>query len=1190
MAFPENDHIRIAGLNVNGLLGKLRLGILDIFIEDIDILCICETKLYSYDNDYVQSLLPNHKALLMPEKRDGRRGGTHGLAIFVNERLQGNVTPNEDPELCEHVMWVRVVLDAYVSFVLGSVYIPHEGSIHFDDEWHSNISADLIALGKLSLPFMLVGDFNSRTGTLDDFMEYDENIARECGLNTDDDLLVLEPALPDCLGPGRVNQDRRINNNGRRLTEICQIFNMHIANGRLGSDRGVGEFTCHTSQGDSTVDYIIMSSELLSIVTDFVVGDYDSCLSDVHRPLCLTLIAEQRDASNEYTIEENSEIYPASAPSDNRFHQRHRIKWVPGSATRYQEGFVGITKPLEDLLTRFEDKLLVGSFDDSDADELSRGIADGFTRPASISGISNVTNGTNPKRRPKKPHKPWFNEECKAKRQDYLELKNRSKKIATIELKLMLKQAAKEYKKLIKSTARAYYDGIHASLRNLKSNNPREYWQKVNRCSQSEKQHCQCSLDELAQHFKDLNVNVAPTLAPGSEIDLNQADPILNQPFTTEEIHKIVQSLKNNKAPGVDGVINEFIKHCPREMLSILTRWFNIVLESGKAPNDWCMGIISPIYKKKGSKSSPDNYRGITLLSCMGKLFTNAINKRLTNLIEQERIIGPEQAGFRTHHSTMDHVFSLHSIVDYYLASHKRVYAAFLDYRKAFDMVDRVSLWQKVLDYGLSGKILRVVMNIYSKAKSCVKTYQGTSEAFPSATGVRQGENLSPLLFALYINDFKDYVRSKYPGLPTLENLAVAEGFNSTPLAKLGVMLYADDTLLLSETEEDLQRALDATGEYCKKWSIAINPSKSKIVVFSRGKVRNIPRLTLNRTELEVTFDFTYLGICFDYKNGFKKAIAKQTQHATKALHALMTKVSCLELPLDIQFDLFEHTIIPILLYGSEVWGFENAKMTEVFQRKFLKRRMHLRKSTPNAIVYGESGMMPTHCSTDQRLLNFWLKLHAQPDSEQSFFPDKLSCSLYQLSRRLWDRGARENKWLNNVKQKLDHLGLGWVWESPAENTMINPKWFKEALKLRISDVFVQGWRSELVENKQCKLYAKLKDAPKLEKPLCQLNMSTTIPILRFCCGNLAFPSNYYLRKDPQRTQACDLCGFVLGDELHYLLSCPDLTNLRVQYIHQRYIDKPSAGSLACLIHSRDEKELHRLAKFIHHINKMLVR
>ena len=119
---------------------------------------------------------------------------------------------------------------------------------------------------------------------------------------------------------------------------------------------------------------------------------------------------------------------------------------------------------------------------------------------------------------------------------------------------------------------------------------------------------------------------------------------------------------KNNKSPGADYMINEFFKHCHIDCINIIVDVFNIVLYTGLVPTEWCLGIINPIYKNKGPRSDPDNYRGITLLSCTCKLFTACINKRLSDYVQQD-ILGEEQAGFRQGNSTIDHIYVLQTII-----------------------------------------------------------------------------------------------------------------------------------------------------------------------------------------------------------------------------------------------------------------------------------------------------------------------------------------------------------------------------------------------------------------------------------------------------------------------------------------------------------------------------------------------
>ena len=109
----------------------------------------------------------------------------------------------------------------------------------------------------------------------------------------------------------------------------------------------------------------------------------------------------------------------------------------------------------------------------------------------------------------------------------------------------------------------------------------------------------------------------------------------LDELITEEEIRKVVAELKNDKSPGIDGITNEYTKYSIDKIASVLTAIFDLVLKAGIFPRAWLIGIIKPVYKKKGSKSDANNYRGITLVSCLGKVFAGLLNKRLSDFLEK---------------------------------------------------------------------------------------------------------------------------------------------------------------------------------------------------------------------------------------------------------------------------------------------------------------------------------------------------------------------------------------------------------------------------------------------------------------------------------------------------------------------------------------------------------------------------
>lgn len=196
-------------------------------------------------------------------------------------------------------------------------------------------------------------------------------------------------------------------------------------------------------------------------------------------------------------------------------------------------------------------------------------------------------------------------------------------------------------------------------------------------------------------------------------------------------------------------------------MLPIYVTLFNVVFETAILSEAWIVGNILPIYKNKGNDNLPENYRPITLLSCMGKLFTSILSKRLNTYADQQNILNENQGGFRSNYSTIDNIFTLHSLIELSSMLKKKMYCAFIDFRAAFDNVWRVGLWQKLIQNGITGKCFDVIVKMYSECKSRIAVNNNFSAYFPCRIGVRQGENLSPFLFALFLNDEVNIEKTK---------------------------------------------------------------------------------------------------------------------------------------------------------------------------------------------------------------------------------------------------------------------------------------------------------------------------------------------------------------------------------------------------------------------------------------------
>ena len=792
-------------------------------------------------------------------------------------------------------------------------------------------------------------------------------------------------------------------------------------------------------------------------------------------------------------------------------------------------------------------------------------------------------NRTKNKNRRKNPKKSWFNAECETKRKAFFNAKNDLRKAKTPEEKKHLQEkmdeVGREYKKFISTHQNAFTKDLHKNLRQLHRHHPKEYWNILKTSEGTEKSEPKVSMADFESHFKNLNENENSSTTSShvfdpSAIDLSTIEEF-NLDFTLKEVQDNIKVLKNNKSEGLDFIKNEYIKNCPTNVIELVVKLFNLILRTGHVPYDWCVGLIVPIFKKKGSPFDPNNYRGITLLSCLGKLFTMCINVRLNKYVSDRGIIGEEQAAFREEYSTMDHVFVLNELLNIYLHKKKRFYCCFIDYQKAFDTINRSALWGKVIENGINGKILRVIYNMYETAKSCVKQQSMISGLFACNMGVRQGENLSPLLFAIFLNDFEKSISTKYNGLATVSELSRILGTEDIEFfLNMYTLLYADDTVVLAESPAELQIALDEVGIYCKKWGLSINETKTKVVIFSRGKVKKKFSFKIGNLDIGTTSEYCYLGILFNFNGTFTKAIKERITPARRAMFGLNEKAVNLLLPPDIHIDLFEKMISPIFLYGCEVWGYGNVEPLEIFYRSFLKRVLGIGRSTANCIVYGEVGKYPIVHRINSRIIAFWIKISEGKSS-------KLSSIMYKLIYRLHLDGSYQSSWLLRVRQILRDSGNPNFW---SEQELLAPKAFmKNVVTLSLQNQYLQEWTAEVYRNRKCISYRIFKDTFSFEPYLKNLHFLDRRALCKFRTGNHTLPvtKSRYVEGGGGVDTRCKLCDTGdTCDEFHLLFVCTFFVENRKKYLKQIYRKNPSTLKMNSLFNS-GFRETTRLAKFV---------
>jgi len=271
-------------------------------------------------------------------------------------------------------------------------------------------------------------------------------------------------------------------------------------------------------------------------------------------------------------------------------------------------------------------------------------------------------------------------------------------------------------------------------------------------------------------------------------------------------------------------------------------------------------------------------------------------------------LINYNQIGFRKGYRTTDHIFTLKTLIENSLSRKEKLYACFVDFRKAYDTVWRKGLLYKLLASGVSKKFVNILKSMYSEIKLCVSMENGLSLPFNSRVGLKQGCNLSPILFNLFINDLPGIIDNSNCNPPALLNLPVS------------CLLYADDLVLLSKSREGLQNSLNSLNRYSNEWFLEVNNTKTKCIVFSRGKQTRLPLFSLGKQDLEFCHEYCYLGIIFSRSGNFKSAAKGLTEKANGAMFSILRNLyKYRSMDHKVMLDIFDKMVAPIAIYGVEV-------------------------------------------------------------------------------------------------------------------------------------------------------------------------------------------------------------------------------------------------------------------------------
>ena len=408
----------------------------------------------------------------------------------------------------------------------------------------------------------------------------------------------------------------------------------------------------------------------------------------------------------------------------------------------------------------------------------------------------------------------------------------------------------------------------------------------------------------------------------------------ISKPYTPDELATGLRRMANNKASGEDGMPAELLKRAGWTGTLLLTKLFNTILATECIPSGWRQGVIVSVYKAD-DPTDCSNYRGITILSAMDKLWSTLVALRLESVVQ----LHDHQYGFRAKRGTTNALFNLATLVRQQISNKQGLYVFFLDARKAFDTVPHDALLSRLIDKGVTGKMWRLIATMYRHATSKTRVGNSMGDPFPIEQGVAQGCPLSPLLYIIFADDMLQSIHAD-----NAEDGVQVATTDPAHHEALAGQSYADDLAAMSTTPEGLQRIIDRLHEHSLRWGWTANTKKSVIMSFGDCATRHQDaHLTWawKDTELKRVETFKYLGLHFHESGCWEEHVKQKAHNANVAFIKWSPVLASPRLSVALKLNVIKTHIVPIMSFAMEVWSPEQVsdgkKLLEPFKAVYDK-------------------------------------------------------------------------------------------------------------------------------------------------------------------------------------------------------------------------------------------------------------
>jgi hypothetical protein len=335
-----------------------------------------------------------------------------------------------------------------------------------------------------------------------------------------------------------------------------------------------------------------------------------------------------------------------------------------------------------------------------------------------------------------------------------------------------------------------------------------------------------------------------------SQLECYSAD-YLHASITLEELEKTLKLTTDGKTPGQDNINSELYKYAPQEFKLRLLQFFNNIYRENRIPNQWRNAVITPIFKK-GDRREPKNYRGISILNTCDTIHSKILNMKLQNYSEE--FMTETQNGFRKGRSCTDPTFCLKLLIEKRKEFNLETHLLFIDYEKAFDNLQRQISFNILKSRHIPDTLFKEIVNIYTQNKIMIKFNNKLSKPKEINKGIRQGCPLSPTLFNIYLDELiTKWQKRGITGIKLSKNW------------QLSALLFADDQVIIAETEDNLQKAAHKLNQIITEHGLTTSVQKTKSTAFKgRDPVRTT--IVIDNKIIEQVNSFNYLGNMISYE------------------------------------------------------------------------------------------------------------------------------------------------------------------------------------------------------------------------------------------------------------------------------------------------------------------------------------